>query len=162
TNPKRERGMTVIPRWRFRLVWVVPSALKFSRLSVRLMRNGSARRQLIMSELAPPNVEPLIEVQEVPLLPGVEVRSLPRFDRPLQASVREVRLLTQPPWIRPIGKLTMDVSTQGWRFPTPGEMLAPVQPRIAKVEEPEPELLFEEVPAEERPKTRLRPPSDAV
>jgi SNF2 family DNA or RNA helicase len=106
--------------------------------------------------------DPLFEVLDIPLLPAVEARTLPRFERPLQVSIREGRLLTQPPWVRPLGRLSMDVSTQGWRFPTPGEVLTPPPPRLAKSNEPEPELLLEEASPEDRPRTRLRPPSDAV
>jgi SNF2 family DNA or RNA helicase len=106
--------------------------------------------------------EPL-DVLDVPLLTAVETRTLPRFDRPLQVGVREARLLTQAPWVRPVGALTMTVSTQGWRFPAPGEVLAPPRPRIARPEEePEPGLVIDDDPAEPRAKTRLRPPSDAV
>jgi SNF2 family DNA or RNA helicase len=109
----------------------------------------------------PSSAEPLLEVRELPLLPPVEVRELPRFDRPLPVSVREARLLTQAPWVRPVGRLTMDVSTQGWRFPPPGEVLAPPKPRLARPQEvPEPSA--QEAPPEPRPKTRLRPPGDAV
>src|SRR5207237_2263115 len=54
-------------------------------------------------------------------------------------------------------------STQGWRFPAPGEVLAPPRPRLFEPEEEsEPGLSIEEAPAEPRPKTRLRPPGDAV
>jgi SNF2 family DNA or RNA helicase len=105
----------------------------------------------------------LPEVTEVPLLPPVEARPLPRFERPLQVSAREARLLTQAPWVRPRGRLTMEVSTQGWRFPSPGDVLAPPRPRLADPEEErEPEPPAEEAATEPRPKTRLRPPSDAV
>src|SRR5262245_44834575 len=51
----------------------------------------------------------------------VETRNLPALDRPLQPSVREIGLLGRPPWVRPLGKLTMEVSTQGWKFPTSGD-----------------------------------------
>jgi SNF2 family DNA or RNA helicase len=50
---------------------------------------------------------------------SVEVRSHPRFDRPLEVSVRQAPLLTSPPWVRSLGKLAPDVTTQGWRFPLP-------------------------------------------
>ena len=49
----------------------------------------------------------------------LEVRSIPRFDRPLQTSARSAPLLTVSPWVRSLGKLAMEISTQGWRFPTP-------------------------------------------
>src|SRR5690242_18671788 len=114
-----------------------------------------------MTEPTPSDPSGAPEVMDVPLLPAPEVRPLPRFERPLQVSVREARLLTQAPWVRPVGRLAMDVSTQGWRFPQPGEVLAPPKPRLARPEE-EPEPYAEEPPTEPRPKTRLRPPGDAV
>ena len=77
---------------------------------------------------AAPDADPLIEVVELPLLPAPEVQTLPRFERPLQVSVREARLLEQPPWVRTLGKLAMEVSTQGWRFPAPLEPAAPREP----------------------------------
>src|SRR5262249_57305554 len=86
------------------------------------------------------------ELTEVPLLPPVEARPLPRFDRPLSVSVREGRLLTQAPWVRPVGGLTMTVSTQGWRFPPPGEVLVPPKPRLARPDD-EPAPHAEEPPA---------------
>jgi SNF2 family DNA or RNA helicase len=39
--------------------------------------------------------------------------------------VREARLLTEPPWIRSLGKLGLEVTTQGWRFPSPAMDKAP-------------------------------------
>jgi SNF2 family DNA or RNA helicase len=101
-------------------------------------------------------------VLDVSLLPPVEARPHPRFERPLAVSVREARLLTQAPWARPVGRLTMDVSTQGWRFPAPGELLAPRPPRLADPEDEAGPGPPAEGPSEPRPKTRLRPPSDAV
>jgi SNF2 family DNA or RNA helicase len=49
----------------------------------------------------------------------LEVHAHPRFEQPLQASVRSAPLLTSPPWVRSLGKTAIEVSTQGWRFPTP-------------------------------------------
>ena len=62
-------------------------------------------------------------IESVGLNFPLEVRSHPRFERPLQASVRSAPLLTSPPWVRSMGKLSMEVSTQGWRFPTPPDQL---------------------------------------
>src|SRR5262249_4484144 len=90
-----------------------------------------------------------------------EGRPVPRLDGPLAVGVRAARLRTQAPWVRPVGRLPMDVSTQGWRFPPPGEVLAPPKPRLARPDD-EPAPHAEEPPAEGRPKTRLRPPGDAV
>src|SRR3954447_18607413 len=69
-----------------------------------------------LAAVAPPPCEAL------PLLAAPAVHGLPAFERPLQLVVREVPLLTRAPWVRPLGKLTMEVTTQGWRFPTPGEL----------------------------------------
>jgi SNF2 family DNA or RNA helicase len=41
------------------------------------------------------------------------------LEQTVRIGVREARLLTEPPWVRSLGRLSMDVSTQGWRFPTP-------------------------------------------
>jgi SNF2 family DNA or RNA helicase len=79
---------------------------------------------------------------------------LPHFDQFPQVGVREARLLTQSPWVRPIGRLTMEVSTHGWRFPPPTDPVIPPRPRLAR--------RAEVVVPPGRPKTRLRPPSDAV
>ncbi len=120
-----------------------------------------------MSDLVPAGVpeqspaEPLLEVVTLPLLGTVAIQALPAFERPLALSVREARLLTQAPWVRPVGRLTMEVSTQGWRFPSPADLLAPPRPRLVRPdEEAEPGAPPE--PATPRGKTRLRPPSDAV
>lgn len=43
----------------------------------------------------------------------------PRFERPMEPLVREVRLLTERPWVRSVGRLAPVVTTQGWRFPSP-------------------------------------------
>jgi SNF2 family DNA or RNA helicase len=65
------------------------------------------------------------EVAEVALALCVEVKAHPRFERPLEASVRQTPLLGSPPWVRSLGKLAMDVTSQGWRFPLPPDQ--PVQ-----------------------------------
>src|SRR5262249_5872069 len=77
-------------------------------------------REIEPSAVAPapePSVE--CEAHTVPLALVVEARTHPRFERPLEASVRQVGLLSSPPWVRSLGKLQMDVSSQGWRFPLP-------------------------------------------
>jgi len=68
--------------------------------------------------------------------PGVEARALPRFDRPLPVTVREARLLSDSPWVRSAGKLTLEVTTEGWRFPTPADAPpAPPKPRPVGTQE---------------------------
>lgn len=42
-------------------------------------------------------------------------------EQTVKIGVREARLLTERPWVRSLGRLSMDVSTQGWRFPSPPE-----------------------------------------
>ena len=67
----------------------------------------------------------------------IEVRSLAKFDKGFRLSVREARLLQDPPWIRSLGKLNLEVTTDGWRFPAiqdsapPAEKLA--QPKLPAV-----------------------------
>jgi SNF2 family DNA or RNA helicase len=85
----------------------------------------------------------------------VEALALPRFDRPLQASVRDARLLTAPPWVRSLGKLGFEVSTVGWRFPAPPLPAEEVTPRLYRPSAPSP------LPAGKK-RTRLQPPSDVV
>jgi SNF2 family DNA or RNA helicase len=111
--------------------------------------------------------EPLLlapAAHEVGLVPALQVHGHPRFDRPLQAQVRQAPLLTKAPWVRPLGRLGMDVTTFGWRFPMPGEHLAPPKPRLhrpdAEQAAPAPEAPAPAAGAP--PRTRLRPPSDMV
>src|SRR5262245_54652819 len=95
-------------------------------------------------------------------LPALEARSLPAFERPLQPGARDVPLLTKVPWVRTLGKLTLELRTQGWRFPAPGEF---VQPPVYKhtlellPNEPNEPADLAEADAQ---RTRLRPPSDMV
>lgn len=106
-----------------------------------------------------PNIES-IDLLSIPagdsieLEPKVAIKSLPAFERPLQANTREVALLQKTPWIRTLSKLTIDVATQGWRFPSPGDV-----PLVAPLERPDkPEV----GPLQSRAKTRVKPPSDMV
>jgi SNF2 family DNA or RNA helicase len=111
------------------------------------------------SELPPP------ETESVELSLFVEVRPHPRFERPLEANARPVPLLNTAPWVRSAGKLAMEVTTQGWRFPLPPE-LQPPKPETAMARPaPRRQTTLALVPVNDaqRPaKTRLRPPSDAV
>jgi len=63
-----------------------------------------------------------------PLIP--DILPFPRFDRPLEATVRDTRLLTDAPWVRTGGRLELTVSTEGWKFPAPPAEYAP-PPRLA-------------------------------
>ncbi len=57
--------------------------------------------------------------QTVDLSLQVESLSLPAFDRRLNLNVREAKLLNEPPWVRSLGKLTLEINTEGWKFPAP-------------------------------------------
>jgi SNF2 family DNA or RNA helicase len=93
----------------------------------------------------------------VPLAIGVEVRMLPALSRPMQPTVREVGLLLRPPWVRTLGKLTMDVPTQGWRFPTPDEPASSL--RIFDPNKPRPAAASAKAAAA---RTHVKPPGDMV
>ena len=95
-------------------------------------------------------------IEALDLSPSFEVETLPPFERPLNTTVREIPLLARAPWVRTLGKLSMEVSTQGWRFPTPGELAPQQEARPKGPERKEPE------PASPRERTRLQPPSDMV
>jgi SNF2 family DNA or RNA helicase len=96
---------------------------------------------------------------EILNLQSVEIRSLRRFERPLAVTVREARLLGDAPWVRSLGKLSMEVTTEGWRFPAPPE----TNPAVPKPRLYEPENI-EAAPERPRPvkATRLKPPRDTV
>lgn len=102
-------------------------------------------------------------MQDIPLDFAVDVRTLSIFERGLHPVIREARLLDTAPFIRSFGKLTMEVTTEGWKFPLPAEPSAQARveaPRIFRPDEPrsgEPGALAAGVK-----KTRLRPPADAV
>ena len=53
----------------------------------------------------------------------VEVHPHPRFSRPLEVTIRQGALLSTAPWVRSLGKLKMEVSVQGWKFPLPPDLL---------------------------------------
>jgi SNF2 family DNA or RNA helicase len=55
---------------------------------------------------------------------------LPQFDQSLSTGVREARLLSQPPWVRSLGRVELTVTTEGWKFPAPPpELDRPPTPR---------------------------------
>jgi SNF2 family DNA or RNA helicase len=92
-----------------------------------------------------------------------EARILPRFEQPVPIAVRAARLLNDPPWIRSLGKLALEVTTEGWRFPAPpSEAVVPTKPRLFQ---PEKSLEPDEVStpdAGRKKRVRIRPPRDAV
>jgi SNF2 family DNA or RNA helicase len=88
----------------------------------------------------------------------------PRFERPLQTVLREARLLTAAPWVRSLGKLTLEVTTEGWRFPVPPrDEPAPFKPRLHQPAEQDADAEIRKPKAEsQNAHTRLRPPGDSV
>jgi SNF2 family DNA or RNA helicase len=105
----------------------------------------------------------------LPISPGVrahdlamkvEALSWQRFDKHLEVSAREARLLNTAPWVRTLGKLPLDIATFGWRFPVPpADLSHPVGPRLYQPDE-EPAAVAK--PQAAKKATRLRPSSDAV
>src|SRR5262249_59605557 len=75
--------------------------------------------------------ERAVEVVALGVTLDVQARAHPRFDRPLETNARPVCLLNSPPWVRSLGKLPMDVSAQGWRFPLPPDQPLQTPPRQA-------------------------------
>lgn len=118
-----------------------------------------------------------VSVDSWPLQFSCDARRHPRFDRPLETTVRSATLLSNAPWVRGIGSLGLHVSTFGWRFPLPPDQIlqakAPVKsPPVGRQvvplnspEEPEvPAIAPEEFvgpPAPPRA-TRLKPARDTV
>src|SRR2546430_14152998 len=108
---------------------------------------------------------PDFDVQAIDLDLALEVRGLPALERPMHVPVRGSRLLTSPPWVRSLGKLTLEVTTQGWRFPTPPGLLPPEEEAPSEQRSPAPKrlALFQEEQANpEPPRTRLMPTRDTV
>jgi SNF2 family DNA or RNA helicase len=106
----------------------------------------------------------LPHIDTIDLSLAVEARSLPRFDRPLEVSVRQAALLNSPPWVRSLGKLGLEVTTQGWRFPTPPDHPAAVaKPRLAQLEpDSGPHAEDASVAPAKSGQTRLKPPRETV
>jgi SNF2 family DNA or RNA helicase len=105
------------------------------------------------------SASPSLAVETLDLDLPVDVRTLPGSATPLRVAIREARLLAGSPWVRSLGKLDMEVSTEGWRFPTPPDLTAPPPAREVKPR------LFQPDPADVEPaakKTRLLPPPDTV
>jgi SNF2 family DNA or RNA helicase len=79
--------------------------------------------------------------------------------------VREARLLKTVPWVRSLGKLGLEASTQGWRFPAPVEPQLPTEPRVFQPKDDTERDAVAPVSAcsvGPRNVTRLRPAADTV
>jgi SNF2 family DNA or RNA helicase len=114
---------------------------------------------------SPETVTAAPATDNVPLDLPVEVRLHPRFERPLHVAIREGRLLLDAPWIRSLGKLALEVSTEGWRFPAPPDArppalpVKPAGPTAAPEPTPVPGLRLVVPP---KPPHRVRPSRDTV
>ena len=67
----------------------------------------------------------MIRVDSVELELVADVADAPLWSKQPSVAVRPVRLLTDVPWVRPLGKLSLEVTTQGWKFPQPSDDSVP-------------------------------------
>lgn len=67
----------------------------------------------------PPDPEDVLDAIALEIGLTTEAVPHPRFERPMEAGVRETRLLTTTPWVRSLGRLDLTVQTEGWKFPAP-------------------------------------------
>jgi SNF2 family DNA or RNA helicase len=104
-------------------------------------------------------VEDAPETHKLDLFLAADAVPYSSFDRPLQAGVREARLLGTPPWVRSLGRLTMDVKTEGWRFPAPPRETEVGKPKVFR---PQTEDEDRQTRSKVSSLTRLKPPADAV
>ena len=129
----------------------------------------------ITGDVPEPEEEDVVEVDALDMHFTLRVKPHAQFDRPMKLGVKQATLLNNNPWVRPIGKLTMNISTQAWKFLVPGEVILPIASEEPQTEQPEQsetpddsdtdaELPEEENPFvdEDRPKTRLKPPTEVV
>lgn len=116
-----------------------------------------ASRNLLARSVAPscsPGFAPLIQTIELEM--EATAGPFPRWDRSAEVRVRRAELAAEKPCSRPLGKLTLEATTQGWRFPEPGA-LSPSTSSIAQARVETPRRPFNG-----RPVTRLKPSGDAL
>jgi SNF2 family DNA or RNA helicase len=107
---------------------------------------------------------PAPAIQSIALANPLDAERDPSFERALQVGVRPFRILQSPPWVRSLGKLALEVGTEGWRFPVPRDAVNAGAVRegqrvAAAVSQARP---FPGASAGAKKRTRLRPPADAV
>jgi SNF2 family DNA or RNA helicase len=90
--------------------------------------------------------------------PPVEVAQLELLPLPA-VKVSEARLLLNPPWIRSLARLEMQVTTEGWRFPAPPSEAPPA--RGLRIYRPERALADGGTTTPKERQTRLRPAGHA-
>ncbi len=142
-------------------------------------------RSTVLTLTSPDETAP-IEVSTLDLDMKIDVQPHPRFGRPLEVTIRQGTLISTAPWVRSLGKFGMEVSVQGWKFPSPPEQaprplveaetkldaVSPIEPPLVKALEKKP--LPEDYPVLEggdgaspttalaQAQTHLRPPRDTV
>jgi len=102
----------------------------------------------------------------IDLLQTPDCLTFSRFEQPLSVNVRDSRLLTGAPWVRSLGRLDMNVATEGWKFPAPPpELDRPPPQRLEKpagrevIDLP---VLPDEQAAAARKRVRAKPTADTV
>src|SRR5262245_42061178 len=95
---------------------------------------GEGREEESLCEIQAWSVLLAVEEAALDVSFPIDTAALSRFERPLTVAIREARLLNDAPWIRSLGKLGLDVATEGWKFPAPPvdgapPALPPPQPR---------------------------------
>jgi SNF2 family DNA or RNA helicase len=112
-----------------------------------------------------------VNLDGLPLVPGVQsigldfnvdAVSLPRFEKPLQVSVQQARLLGSFPGVRTLGKLSMEVMTVGWRFPAPVEPGASFKQQDEVAARARRKAPAGRAPCQASRSTRLQPPAEVV
>ncbi len=104
---------------------------------------------------------PPLTVATINPILSVETRAYPRFDKPMEVSVRAAGLLNTSPWVRSPGRMAMEVTTQGWRFPAPVDFgSAPPKPEPEQPTAPAATRIISFLG--ERPATHLKPPRDNI
>jgi SNF2 family DNA or RNA helicase len=99
-------------------------------------------------------------VRPLDLHVSFSVSGLPRFETSLVPSVREARLLSDPPWIRGVGPLELRVQTDGWKFPAPPMDLVS-RPGAPLLDSPD-GIARRSAPSQRPPKVRPKPTADTV
>jgi SNF2 family DNA or RNA helicase len=81
----------------------------------------------------------------------------PRFDRPLEPSIRTAGMLSQAPWIRSLGTVPLHVSSHGWRFPLPPDQVLVPRPEPVSKAAGRQVVAWMSPDADQPPQTALEP-----
>ena len=101
---------------------------------------------------------PRLITVDLPAIPEIIEQPIGTFGVPIQ--VREAHLLESAPSARLLGKLEMEVATEGWKFPTPS--VEPQLPPTVRAFKPEPKGAAPNDAKRPATRTRLRPSPDTV